>query len=117
MADSNHYSSPTTWDPLGTKQAVDLELNFDASGEEGPTAATAEALARKKARGAVPVAMDSIIYLATYSENESLRFKAAQYLVDRVLGRISDTPMFNTIDEDDPLTQLVKAATGTSHAN
>lgn len=99
------------WDPQSVKQAIDMELEFGTvSVDDSTSHITSEGLARNKARAATPVAMDSIIHLATYSENESIRLKAATYIVDRVLGRIGDVPMdINSIDTDDPLTRLVKA--------
>ena len=110
-----------SWDPAAVRQAIDLELDYNtpehfAGAPPGTAEAIkrvgAEALARNKAREAVPVAMDAIIYLATYGDNETLRLKAATYIVDRVLGKITDVPMdANAIDDDDPLTKLVKAAT------
>ncbi|MCA1806523.1 MAG: hypothetical protein LC687_01470 [Actinobacteria bacterium] len=119
------------WDPIATKRAIDMELEFgspsfyrtEGADAEADTSTpisrlTSEALARNKARAAAPVAMDAIIHLATYSENEQLRFKAASYLVDRVLGRITDVPMDGSaLDESDPLTKLVQAAYGGQNAN
>lgn len=120
------YQSPRAWDPQAVKHAIDLQLDYDAPESQSAEAAEAlrrmgsEALARNKAREAAPVAMDAIIHLATYAENESLRFKAASYIVDRVLGRITDVPMdASAINEDDPLTKLVKSSliTPTAAAN
>jgi len=106
-------SSPPAWDPVRVKQAIDMELNFNT--DSGSDAPTHETLAKSKARNALPVAMDSIIHLAVYSDNETMRFKAATYLVDRVLGRVTDVPMYNEIDDDDPLTKLVKVATANTN--
>lgn len=116
------YEAPEEWDPVRVKQAIDLELNFgsmDPSDTDSSPNTTPETLAKDHARRSLPVAMDSIIHLATYSENEGLRLKAATYLVDRVLGRITDTPIYSDVDDDtDPLVRLVKRATQTqSSAN
>jgi hypothetical protein len=113
---SREYKAPEPWDPIRVKNAIDMELNFgsltEGESESELTNSTPEAIAKDHARRSLPVAMDSIIYLATYSENETLRLKASTYLVDRVLGRITDTPIENIVDDTDPLTQLVKKAMG-----
>ena len=105
------YESPKTWDPQEVKRSIDMQLNFDDPDLPVDTRNEPTALARAKAKAAVPVAMDSIIYLATYSENESIRLKSATYLIDRVFGRVTDMPMdASMVDDSDPLTQLVKKA-------
>lgn len=113
---ATEYKAPEPWDPIRVKNTIDMELNFGSPSLTGGdseaelTNTTPEAIAKDHARRSLPVAMDSIIYLATYSENESLRLKASTYLVDRVLGRLGDTPIENVVDDTDPLTQLVKKA-------
>lgn len=68
---------------------------------------TATDSAERIFRDALPLAAKSIVHLAAYSNNESLRFKAAVYVAERNLGRIQDAPPL-TPPEDDPFTKLVK---------
>jgi hypothetical protein len=46
-----------------------------------------------------PAAVKSIIMLAKHGTNERIRLQAAQYVVERVLGRVQDNP---PKAEDDP---------------
>lgn len=87
------------WDPDAVKQAIDMELQFGDS-------STSESLALSTLRKNAAFAADSIAYLATHSENESIRLKASQYILDRVMGRITDTPI--TSGSEDVYTKLVE---------
>lgn len=87
------------WDPEAVKLAIDMELEFS----EGQS--SAEKLAMRKIRDSSAFAADAIVYLASHSENESIRFKAAQYILDRVMGRITDTPI--TESTEDAYTRLM----------
>lgn len=81
------------WDPEAVKQAIDMDLHL------GDGASTSEQLAIKRIRDNAAFAADSIVYLAMHSENESIRFKAAQYILDRVMGRVTDTPITESTED------------------
>lgn len=49
-------------------------------------------------------AVQSIVQIAQYSNNERLRYTAAQYVVERNIGRLQDTPPEMG---DDPLDRLL----------
>lgn len=87
------------WNPDEVFQALDTELavHEDRSIEE---------IAKRKLRDSAAHAADSIIHLAIHSENESLRLKASAYIIDRVMGKITDVPMGTSAD--DSLASLLK---------
>lgn len=70
------------WDPDEVVANLKLETeSFDITHEE---------LAKRKLRDNAAFAADAIIWLAMYSDNESMRFNASKYIVERVLGKNSD---------------------------
>lgn len=74
------------WDPEAVKEALDLEMKYHDD-------KTPEAVATQKLKNSAAYAADAIIHLAIYSENESIRLKAATYITDRVMGKITDQPL------------------------
>jgi len=71
------------WNPEKMINELMLESQFDG----GDAAASASRLLREHAL----VAAQSIAHLAAYGHNERVRFQAASYIVDRVLGgRLED---------------------------
>jgi hypothetical protein len=96
---------PVEWNPEAIKQALDLELHP----VQGEDPVDVLALARKKLKDALPFAVDSLVWLACYSENEAQRSKAATYIVDRVFGRVDASPL-ERADEEDELKALIKAS-------
>ena len=57
-----------------------------------------------------PHAAKRIIELGRRANSERTRLDANKYIVDRVLGRLTDKG-FNFADKDDPFTQLYEAVT------
>ena len=47
-------------------------------------------LAEKMLRENLPVCVDSVVWLSRNSRNEKLRFDAARYVIERVLGKVND---------------------------
>lgn len=90
------------WNPQDIKDALDLE----AIGEEGKPPPDAEGIAKDKVYQSAPIMTEAIIHLALYSDNENMRFKAASYLLDRALGKVTDQPVRAT----DAKTQLERFA-------
>ena len=92
------------WDPDAALSNLAMEKSLD-NGDDVVTAA------RVFRENAVPAAQ-SIVHLALYSGNESLRFRAAQYVIERNMGRVQDgQPVDN-----DPLTTLFGAVTREAEA-
>lgn len=71
------------WDPDRVKRALDTELSVE--GVHAHRSITA-----RKLREAAPVCADAIAHLASWSTNESVRLKAAQYILDRVYGKVGN---------------------------
>jgi hypothetical protein len=51
-----------------------------------------EARARRIFRQALPIAAAQIVHLSTNATNEATRYKAATYVVERVLGKPGEDP-------------------------
>lgn len=66
---------------------------------------TPQAQALQILKDNAPYAASSIVHLALYGDNERTRLAAAQYVVDRNLGRIGDEKQDNTTD--DPINRLL----------
>lgn len=86
------------WNPEKVKQAIDMEMHVNGK--------KPEEVATKKLREALPAAVEALVQVALYSDNETLRCKAAQYIIDRNMGRVTDVPM--GYKGSDPLTNLVE---------
>lgn len=71
------------WDPERVKQALDTELSVEGINAHRKITA-------RKLREAAPVCADAIAHLATWSTNESVRLKAASYVLDRVYGKVGN---------------------------
>jgi hypothetical protein len=71
-----------------TERITDEELALLTEPADPPGAY--EAVVVRKLRAAAPSAVASIVDLAQNAANEGTRLKAAQYIVDRVLGKIPD---------------------------
>jgi len=82
------------WNPDSIRAALDLELHP----VEGEKTLSPEKLAEKKFNDAAPLAADALIHLALYSDNEQMRYRAATYINDRVLGK-STTESANAVRE------------------
>lgn len=90
------------WDPEQVKNALDLEMH----GFETPDPT---ALAKERLVDAVPLAVESIVHLAVYSENEGIRSKNAQYIIDQVFGKANADGM--TGGKKDELVELLNSLT------
>ena len=73
---------------------------------EGEATKTFETVAKQRLRENVPLAVSVLSHSMLYSENEPLRARVAQYMVDRVIGKADATPLV-TQGDDDLLTQIM----------
>jgi 1,2-phenylacetyl-CoA epoxidase PaaB subunit len=96
----------TDWDPLGSKQAVEHEINVMHDGDQGHALKMARELLDQNA----PLAVHSIVHLALHSPNERVRLSAAQEILTRTMGPAKD----QAIAGGDTLTDLVKTMTGSN---
>lgn len=74
------------WNPDEVRNAIELEL----IGEEGEPLPSVEGVAEDKLTKAAPIAAEAMVRLLLYSENESMRYKASAYVLDRVFGKITE---------------------------
>lgn len=95
-----------SWDPDAIKQALDLELNP----VQGEPDKEPRDIGRKKMLDNAALVVDSVVWLALYSDNEGTRLNASKYLIDRVYGRMTDVPLPDGETVEDNLTKLIKAA-------
>lgn len=93
------------WDPEAVKLALDQDIHLH-TGEDGK-APTYESMAKTKLRENVPLAVSTISHIMLYSDNESLRARCAQYIIDRVIGKVTDVPLV-TSGDDDALRQMLE---------
>ena len=94
------------WDPDAIKQALDMDLHMDT--DENGNSPSLESMTKDKLRHNAPLAVSVLSHIMLYSDNEPLRARVAQYMIDRVIGKITDTPLVTTGD-DDVLKQLVES--------
>ena len=83
-----------------TQRDLDVLITDAQRLEESPSVHT-KRIFERNAMGAA----QSIVNLALASTNDGVRLKAAQYVVDRTLGRVQDAKPV-TIDPDDPWSKL-----------
>jgi L-rhamnose isomerase len=86
------------WDP--DKALSDLDAERQAFADELPEDRTRR-LFKENADGAAM----SIVHLAHHATNENVRLKAAQYVTDRVLGRLQDA---SALGDEDPFVRFMK---------
>lgn len=77
---TNTDGDDSEWDPEATLASAELE--------RGLSELTPLVIGKAKLNENVDVAVDAIIFLAQRSASESIRFKAATYIIDRVYGPI-----------------------------
>lgn len=92
------------WDPEEVRAALDTELAVEGDQK------TYDDIARRKINEAVPFAADALIHIVMHSENERHRMQAAEYILNKVLGKPSDMPQGDP-DKDDALTKLAGTVT------
>jgi len=88
------------WNPKRALAALAGER--DLAGNEKSMTQIAEGLLEEN----LPQAVIAIAHMAQHSPNERIRLSAAQYIVDRNLGKITDQGM---VGESDPLESLLGA--------
>lgn len=88
-----------SWDPDQAAASLSMESVVH-------TSETSEDMAQRLLREALPSAVMSATHLAVHSTNERTRLAAAQYVIDRVLGRVDTNPMGGKGAED-PLKALL----------
>lgn len=111
------------WNPDEVMKALDMEMYVNSSDidEDGNPISTGAAqlkgkyedVSKRKLQEAAPLAVDRLLHIMMYTDNEPLAAKCAQYVVDRVIGRVTEKPLIGS-GEDDLLRQLV---TGVVSAN
>lgn len=101
------YNDPD-WIPESAYAALNLERSVNPD-------ETHEAIARRIFKEHAPIAAARIAQLASHSTNEQVALKAAQYITDRVLGKVGDDQSSVT----DPLQQFLDdmARNAENHAN
>lgn len=92
---------PRQWNPEEVRAQVELELRTMYAD------ATPEQMMKDQMRAAGPLAVRVLVDLAMESTNETLRARCAQYVVDRLLGRVPDMPLFAGAATDDPLLAML----------
>jgi hypothetical protein len=81
------------WVPEEAIEALNMEKRVNP-------AESAEDMAERIFEENLPVAAQAITHLAVHSGNAAIRFKAAQYVVDRKLGKLTDPSNLNKGDKD-----------------
>lgn len=90
---------------LGVMKEWDADSALQALSQEATlTGASPEDIANQIFKDSLPVAAASIVHSAQFSTNEQTRLRAAQYVVERNLGRLQDTPQL----VDDPFDKFLK---------
>jgi hypothetical protein len=93
---------PATGDPkadkLTRKDLDDLVIDAQRSGK--PDTAYAQTIFKRGVLGAA----QTIVDLAVAGSSERIRYQAATYVIDRVMGRVQDNPPKN---EDEPFEKLM----------
>lgn len=105
MTNSNEPQSYEEWD---VQQALD-----DAIAEKTLLSTSYEDQTRNHLQRAAPAAARSIINIALYSQTERLRLQAAQYIIDRNLGRIGEEKQSS---QTNPLEDLLADVVQTAEA-
>jgi hypothetical protein len=78
------------WDPEAVLAAVDLEIMTSAGPDGFTPSSSPEDMAMRIFKNALPAAAHSLCHMAVHEQNASVRLRAATYVVDRNLGRVSD---------------------------
>ncbi len=86
------------WDPVHALESLTDERRAGLDEDE-------YALARRLLRENAPNAVLAIVHLAQNSSNEATRLKAAQYVVDRVMGRVTEGGLLD--EANDPFTRFL----------
>lgn len=108
MANSNEPNRivPDSWDAKEALESLVTERECYGEMVEGGEQTTANRIFRE----ALPMAARVIVHTAQHSRNERLRFTAAQYVVERNIGRLADTGILNSsagIGDKNPLEALL----------
>jgi hypothetical protein len=90
------------WDPQAVKDALDLEMHPIQDEPSKSYTDVAESMLEEN----LPAAVQSLVWMSLWSENESYRYKASVYIIDRVLGRTTDKPL-KVEDSEDVLKKLL----------
>ena len=76
---------------------------------QGNTPLTAVQLAEHDLEELAAMSVRALGFLVQFSESENIRYKAATYILDKVLGRATDVPMSKRGEEEDILKEFVAA--------
>jgi hypothetical protein len=93
------------WDPDEVTRILDMERHP----VQGVGSINDIELTKKQLKENGPLAAYVVTHLMMNSENETLQFKCATYVLDRLLGRSTDTPLdgVGSIGIEDKLRDLV----------
>lgn len=94
----NRRNPGREWDPVEVEQVLEAERSYhaqcDEDGNEIPsTRPSYPEMSRRKLRDNCALAVESIVWLSRFSDDERLRFKASKYIVDRVMGKTDKKAM------------------------
>lgn len=79
MSDDDTLNVDPSWDPIRALKNLTMERALDSTD-------TPQMVAKRLFEENLPVAVMAIAHLATYSETEMIRLKAAQFVVERTMG-------------------------------
>ena len=87
------------WDPKAALKSLAADAHLEL-GEGGDERTLSERLLKENA----PQAALAVVHLAQNAQNDTVRFKAASYILDRVMGRVGPDGFF---DGRDPFEKLL----------
>jgi len=96
---TDKLSPVAVWNPAQALESLKAEQDLVGSSSEA-------ALTENRLTRAAPIAADVIIHLAQYSSNERIRLSAAQMILDRTLGKVTDAGTVGGVV--DPFMQLLQ---------
>lgn len=102
------------WDPDEVKRALDMDVHYAM--DQNGTKPSMEAIAKKKLREGVPLAVAVLSQIMLHSDNEPLRARCAQYWIDRVIGKVDATPLV-TSGDDDKIRELLEGVITNGNSN
>lgn len=80
------------WNPEEVKKALDTELTVEGINSHREITA-------RKLREAAPLCADSLVHLALWSTNETVRLRASSEVLNRVYGKTTDQGLRTSEDK------------------
>lgn len=97
------------WDAAAIEQELMLEMTGVRTEGGEIIEKSSDELTKEIAKKSAPFAMKRLVHIACYSDNENTALKAADILINRVFGKVTDIPLM-TGEEEDALRDMVDAA-------